>query len=132
MAMATMAMDPIMEVLNGDTIVFERTNRPRATTLKGKLLAEVKFCPKIELTKNIRRKVKRTKAILGNGEDHCGATAQWNALAAGWGDKDVKTDKATKGDGWRNLMEVTSLGCREERLHAHHIGQRLAIFWRLF
>jgi hypothetical protein len=51
---------------------------------------------------------------------------------AGWGDKDVRMDKAMKGDGWRNLMEVTSLGCREERLHAYHIGQRLAIFWRLF
>jgi hypothetical protein len=57
------------------------------------------FCPEIELRKNIRRKVKRTKAILGNGEDHCGATAQWNALAAGWGDKDVRQNEAMKGDG---------------------------------
>ncbi len=96
-------MDPIIRVLNGDAIVFERTNRPRATTLKKKLSVEVKFCPEIELTKNIRRKVKRTKAILGNGEDHCGATARWNALAAGWGDKDVRTDEAMKGDGRRNL-----------------------------
>jgi hypothetical protein len=71
MATATMAMDPIIRVLNRDAVVFERTNRPRATTLKGKLSAEVKFCPEIELTKNIRRKVKRTKAILGNGEDYC-------------------------------------------------------------
>jgi hypothetical protein len=132
MATATMAMDPIIGVFNGNAIVFERTNKPRATTLKGKLSAEVKFCPEIELRKNIRRKVKRTKAILGNGEDHCGATAQWNALAVGWGDKDVRTDEATKGDGWRNLMKVTSSGCREERLHAYHIGQRLAIFWHLF
>ncbi len=57
--------------------------------VKGKLSAEVKFCPEIKLTKNIRRKVKRTKAILGNGEDHCGATVRWNALAARWRDKDV-------------------------------------------
>ncbi len=134
-ATAQMSICLIVRVMNGDANVLERTTRPRAswwaTTHEGKLSAKVEFCPKIKLTKNFRRKIKRTKVILGNGGDHCGVTTQLNVLAVGWGDQVERMDEAAEEEGcsrsvsWKWLLPG-------ERLHAYYNWQTKAIFWHLF
>ncbi len=51
-----------------------------------------------------------------------GMAAKECATCSGMEGQRCKNGQSQEGDGRGNLIEVTSLGCREERLHAYHIG----------